>query len=136
MDREIKFRVWVKRHQHMTTNFSIGEGSNDMFKSDSVEFMQYTGLKDKNGVEIYEDDQYETEVCLSPDGISSAHNNFHWIKVKCTVVFHDGAFVGRWEIKDKTVCGEWKITNRLGYKRIDKYTEITGNAHQNPELLD
>ena len=49
MMREIKFRAWQK------SNKKMGE-PNLMQIPKGIRFMQYTGLKDKNGVEIYEGD--------------------------------------------------------------------------------
>lgn len=68
--------------------------------------MQYTGLLDKSGKEIYEGD------VLSFDG----HTNEE--KFIASVVFKDGKFVD-------SLYG-WDI---------GKYREIIGNIHQNPELL-
>lgn len=55
--REIKFRAWDKAGEKIipieeVNNWRIG-GS---VQSQLFELMQYTGLKDKNGVEIYEGD--------------------------------------------------------------------------------
>jgi len=60
MTREIKFRAWLKTNKIMTEIDKIDFINNEVAfgfyegSIDAVELMQYTGLKDKNGKEIYE----------------------------------------------------------------------------------
>ena len=63
MSREIKFRAWDGKRMlkaHTINDFvwmacGVGGGS-DASPYTDTQFMQFTGLKDKNGKEIYESD--------------------------------------------------------------------------------
>lgn len=61
--REIKFRAWDRKNKIMISDVADWCSAYDAqfiaFLSDYWELMQFTGLKDKNGKEIYESDKLE-----------------------------------------------------------------------------
>lgn len=57
--RQIKFRVWDRLQNQMFTWDECNQGQKvlfDAFNGDDAVAMQFTGMTDKNGVDIYEGD--------------------------------------------------------------------------------
>jgi uncharacterized phage protein (TIGR01671 family) len=121
--RVIKFRAWEKSYKTMhyskanedkrrydLISFDIGYSGYD---PDDLIFMQYTGLKDKNGKEIYEGD------IVKYVGIRTK------IKYKHEVIFKYGCFLAR--------CKE--IDNLMYIGKVNDVLEIIGNIYQNKDLL-
>ncbi len=129
-NREIKFRAWY--YNKMQCCFHISDegvvcecyyggwgdsGSADYHK-DAI-LMQYTGLKDKNGIEIYEGDIVQF-LYKHPE------NSEPLRLVTCEIFWHpEGAWCLKWPGKEPYLNGA-----RLN---PEKY-EIIGNIYQNPEL--
>ena len=112
MDR-IKFRAWEKNLKEMIEVYNIDFVSKMINRDiafrffDKVELMQYTGLKDRNGKEIYEGDivrYFKDELGI--------------------VKFVAGSF-----IIDGNTCYESFL--ELGGK-----IAIVGNIYENPDLLE
>jgi hypothetical protein len=86
--REIKFRAWNSEEKTMLKPFDLS--SNPKYWCDNLKdypLMQYTGLKDKHGVEIYESDvidYYGKNIIVKiPDIYIEVHKNLNpeWCEV-------------------------------------------------------
>ena len=135
MSREIKFRAWDKDGQYMRTEtpFDIHYNSKaEMFaKGEDVILMQFTGLHDKNGVEIYEGDILGVIWC---DGFYCNHDESENYRGEIYQVKYQGdndypAFdLSPHPGSDANGLSEMKAVS-CGYK-------VIGNIYENPELLE
>jgi len=127
--RDIKFRAWSKSDNKYYYRVLVGNTDNtdDQYVCSSVydgdkwvhfdEYCgvieQYTGLKDKNGTEIYEGDVVKVE------GDGEIYR-VKWI--------HSG-----FGLEPRYNSPRYPV---LGNVELRKKIEVIGNIHENPELLE
>lgn len=133
--REIKFRVFYKPENCMKQVHSIDvhnrfvywfdEGNREKQschysldgKYGDAILMQYTGLKDKNGKEVFEKDIVHLS---SEDGMN----------YNALIIFADGAFCAIDGTED-----DYGV-RRYGLMRYELQMEVIGNIYENPDLLE
>ena len=117
--REIKFRGWDEKNKEMVDNINLlfSNRLNDCFEEYEecgLKIMQYTGLKDKNGKEIYEGDVL-----------------YHPMQGKRVVYYPFTERVASYGLR--MIEGKVRIASTL---REGFLYEIIGNIHENPKLLE
>ena len=122
--REIKFRAWdnvqevmlpVENIDFRNDLITLNEDDNsltDTFKM--ITLMQYTGMKDKNGKEIYEGDIVGS------------------LRMRAEVIFEDGSFKFKWLDK---ITKRVRRYNEPMFKNTNIVFSVVGNIFENPELL-
>ena len=131
MGRVIKFRAWNKSAAHpnmidveQVTYDECGglshvsgwcvdpdNGGEQTLSSDQFELMQFTGLTDKNGVDVYEGDVVKKD------------------SIVCEVIFSKKAA----KFCVRLPSHQWFGVVKKVYSIIG--VEVIGNIHQHPELL-
>ena len=123
MQREIKFRAWdtEKKEMAIVNYMRFDDSEIGLMDSECRTWttirdyiaipMQYTGLHDKNGKEIYEGDIF----------------NMGDKNIRYSVVWHDNGFMGRQFHCLGSYCG-------LTY--FNSCIEVMGNVHEHIELLE
>ena len=131
--REIKFRAWDKLNKDMFNVESINFQERRVYKDtvsyckfENIDLMQYTGLKDEYGDEIYEGDIVKFKDC-SIDGTKEFYN--------IGVIEREGK-------RDELVISQlifeksYFTENYMDFiNETFELSEIIGNIYENPELL-
>lgn len=145
----MKIRAWDKKEKRMCSVvaiwFSLGSIilEDGIFvyerKLDEVEIMQSTGLKDKNGVEIYEGDiiEFEDESFCYPfddEAIVEIINRAQIIIDKAK-----GIFLENFMVKDSTIAKKYKYYYDLPTSEktiFFKECSVVGNVFEDENLLE
>ena len=132
MKRTIKFKAWSKKlgrfvyPDKMEHNINFGISSSiiyfdqitGQFGEEECELVQFTGIKDKNGKEVYEGDIVELWG-------GEQHQGYWEVSVKGQVVFSYNSFLVR-DSKDV----------HFDPSLFDCNIQIIGNLYETPELLN
>lgn len=120
--RQIKFNAWSKSRKKMYYDVQEWDDASDelcgfgfcgLLDDKDIELIQFTGLHDKNGKEIWEGD-----IIRTPAGI-------------CPIDSFRGCFFGAWPTGGRFTL--WDITSHNGKTEL---IEVLGNIYENPELLE
>jgi uncharacterized phage protein (TIGR01671 family) len=132
MNRQIKFKAWDIESKHMLSWEEIldeieSEGFSmfdHIFRQDHYILMQFTGLFDKNGKEIYEGDIVVSWFEYGDDfGISIGEME----KTRPYVIEYKHAPL------DQAIG--FSYFPCMGQENYSEYIEIIGNIHESPDLL-
>lgn len=119
--KEIKFRAWDRHNKKMIEGigttptsdldvaYMIDECGEPNYGINASQIMQYTGIKDKNGVEIYEGDIIKGPFDFGPFGV----------KERVAEVYFNPHSGYQWHY--------WMDLSE---------NEVIGNIYENPELIE
>lgn len=121
MSREIKFRAWHIKYAKFLNEVDLKFVSmNTAFTLTDITWLQYTGLKDASGKEIYEGDivEFKANYTTKPNGFIVGF--FSYDEETASFVIKSN--------QHEYIIGE-------DTEGFNIYSHVIGNVYDNPELL-
>ena len=131
MSREIKFRAWDTIDNNYWQGICLQSEPAmylpPKFKQNehALVWQQYTGLKDKNGVEIYEGDILAIDMWLGKE-----HG---YVPEDGVIKWHEKSSAFKWFSNEEDLSDG---SNYWLSQADEKQREVIGNIHETPELLE
>lgn len=132
--REIKFRAWDSIRKFMAEPFDLYWEIEDNNPEDYPQggcyprgtiFLQYTGLKDKTGKEIYEGDIVHVKFGVKPHATDMVYE-----------VYWDNESAMFYMQNKKVKSLRWMFCIKGKGHYYPDIIEVKGNIYENPELLE
>ena len=122
--REIKFRAWDKENKKMQSwdLLLLQQSLFQRLNSKTEVLMQFTGLLDKNGKEIYEGDVLKTV--------------WHGLEQIAVIEFMRAQFTAKFITASHPDFSHFTPGRGMDAMWWHKFSEVIGNMYENPELLE